>query len=240
MIRIGVLGASGRMGAQVLASLQAKHNAQAVHAASISHGDAPDALLDCDAVIDFSAPDAVLALLDRLGAAPGPLPALVIGSTGWTPAQRARLDEAAVRTPVLVSSNFSTGVLALHEILKLAAPLLKRLGYIPSIVETHHVHKKDAPSGTALSLRQSIDPAQPASVPTRSLREGEVIGDHEVTFQGPADHLTFGHFAQDRSIFARGAIDAAVWLAGRRTGPSVPRAVLGMDAFFAQKISQTP
>ena len=238
-VRIGLLGARGRMGEHVQQAISAGHISQARLAAAANRGDPLAPLLSCDVVIDISSPEAALKLIDAIEAAPGgALPALVIGSTGWTAEQRARLERAATRTPVLVASNFSTGVLALQEILRFAAPLLEKLGYGASIVEAHHVHKKDAPSGTAISLQKIIAPSSPASVPVKSVREGEIIGDHEITFQGPADHITLGHFAQDRSIFARGAVDAAVWLASKRAKP--PGRVIGMDSFFSEKICSKP
>jgi 4-hydroxy-tetrahydrodipicolinate reductase len=120
-------------------------------------------------------------------------------------------------------------VLALTEILRSAAPLLDRLGYQPVIVDTHHKHKKDSPSGTALSLQRAIAPAGPGNVQTHSIRQGEVIGDHEVTFYGAADHLTFGHFAQDRSIFARGAIQCALWLSSQRGSMT---GFIGIENYF--------
>jgi 4-hydroxy-tetrahydrodipicolinate reductase len=139
-----------------------------------------------------------------------------------------------------MSSNFSTGVQALLAVLRAHAPLLEKLGYAPVIVETHHRHKKDAPSGTALSLQRAISPAGPGNLQTHAVRAGEVVGDHEVIFYGPGDHLTFGHFAQDRSVFARGAIEAALWLASRSARLDAPPVsgsspILGMEQFFQER-----
>ena len=161
-----------------------------------------------------------------------PLPAFVVASTGWTLDERKVLEELAAKTAVLMSSNFSTGVLALMEILKAASPLLEKLGYSPVLVETHHKHKKDQPSGTALSLQRVIAPAGPGNIPTHSIRAGEIIGAHAVTYYGPGDHIVLGHFAQDRSIFARGAIQAALWLSERKGRPS--GGLIGIDSFFKE------
>jgi 4-hydroxy-tetrahydrodipicolinate reductase len=122
--------------------------------------------------------------------------------------------------------------MALLHFLKSASPLLEKLGYTPVVTETHHKHKKDMPSGTAISIQRAIAPAGPGNVQTHSVRAGEIIGDHEVTFYGPGDHLTFGHFAQDRSIFARGAIDCALWLSSKKgqTG------LFSIEDFFKTKL----
>jgi len=213
---------------------------RAVLAAAPTRGGPREPRLDSDAVIDFSTPEAMLELTKIALARPAQatLPAFVVGSTGWKLEQKHVIEELAQRTPVLMASNFSTGVLALHEILKNATPLLEKLGYTPVIVDTHHRHKKDAPSGTALSIQRVISPAGPGNVQTQSIRAGEIIGDHEVTFYGPGDHLTIGHFAQDRSIFARGAIDAALWLAGKRGSGSIS-GLIGMEAFFRETVAKS-
>lgn len=232
MIRVGLLGASGRMGLWVSKLLQTEFAAKAQLAANPARGEALDSLLSTDVVIDFSQPAAMLALAEAALKHTGPLPAFVVGSTGWKIDERHKLEELAKKTPVLMASNFSTGVLALLDILKQASPLLEKLGYTPVITEAHHKHKKDAPSGTAISIQRAIAPAGPGNVQVHSVRAGEVIGDHEVTFYGPGDHITIGHFAQDRSIFARGAIDVALWLAGRRGNAAA--GLIGIDKYFEE------
>jgi dihydrodipicolinate reductase len=158
-----------------------------------------------------------------------------VASTGWKLEERKLLEAYSKKTPLLISANFSMGVLALMEILRTASPLLETLGYNPVVTETHHRHNKDSPSGTALSLQRVIAPAGPGNVQTHSIRAGEIIGDHEVSFYGPADHLTFGHFAQDRSVFARGAIEAALWLATKRAAGVT--GIASMEAFFRERTS---
>jgi 4-hydroxy-tetrahydrodipicolinate reductase len=240
VIRLGLLGASGRMGQWVTRLVESEFASQATLGAKPGRGASPEALLEMDAVIDFSLPEAMLPLAQAaIGKKGGSLPAFVVGSTGWKTDGRDVLEKLAQRTPVILASNFSTGVLALQEILKSAAPLLEKLGYTPVILDTHHRHKKDAPSGTALSLQRAIAPSGPGNVQTHSIRAGEVIGDHEITFYGPGDHLTIGHFAQDRSIFARGAIDAALWLAAKRSDSKRPAGLIGMDAFFRERYTSS-
>ncbi|MDR3605918.1 MAG: dihydrodipicolinate reductase C-terminal domain-containing protein [Oligoflexia bacterium] len=240
MIRIGLLGATGRMG-QCVSKLLASDYAGRVTAGALVGRYKSDSelepLLSCDAVIDFSLPEAMLPLVRiALSAQEPKLPAFVVGSTGWKPAQLVELEALAARLPVLASSNFSTGVLALRRILEDAAPLLKKLGYEPVLVDTHHRHKKDAPSGTALNLARTIEASGGGLPQVHSIRAGEVIGDHEVSYYGPADKIVLGHFAQDRSIFARGAIDAAIWLASREQPRSAR--VLTMDDFMSESVLQ--
>jgi 4-hydroxy-tetrahydrodipicolinate reductase len=237
------------MGREVLALLGGEYATRAKLAAAVDRaaaGSAPSSglaggagadiasLLSVDAVVDFSSPDAVLELVAALTPAPDPLPALVLGSTGWTLDGRAALRSIAERTPLVMSSNFSVGVQLLLEILRTHAPVLEKFGYTPVVTETHHKHKKDSPSGTALSLQRVISPAGPGNVQTHATRAGEVIGDHAVTYYGAADQLVLSHHAQDRSIFARGALDAALWAASRRAGAQPLRGVLGMDAYFKE------
>lgn len=231
MIRVGLLGANGRMGGWVTRLMASEFASRAQLIAAAGRNDRLEPLLDADVVIDFSLPEAMGALVELALGRGGELPAFVVGSTGWKAPERAALERLAARTPVLAASNFSTGVLALLDILKSASPLLAKLGYAPVVVETHHRHKKDAPSGTAISIQRAISPENPAGVQAHSVRAGEIIGDHEATFYGPGDHLTFGHFAQDRSIFARGAIETALWLSTQRgrTG-----AILGMEQYFEE------
>lgn len=234
MIRVGLLGAHGRMGQWVAKLLQSEYLKVAKIEAIIGRNDRPEALLNADVVIDFSSPGAMQSLAVLALKHEGPLPAFVIGSTGWKPEERKLLEELSKKTPVLISSNFSTGVLAICDILRYAAPLLEKLGYTPVIVETHHQHKKDAPSGTALSLQRAISAENPNNVQTLSVRGGEIIGDHEVTFYGPGDHITLGHFAQDRSIFARGAIDVALWLSQRKTGVRALKGIVPIEKYFEE------
>lgn len=232
MIRIGLLGARGRMGSQVSRLLVEEFPSRATLAAAIDQGQPPSTLLECDAVIDFSSPTAMAALAREALERSGPLPVFAVGSTGWRIDEKRAIEELAARTPVLLSSNFSVGVLALLELLKEAGPLLSRLGYKPVIVERHHAHKKDAPSGTALALQRVISPQGPGNVPIHSVRAGEVIGDHEAAFYGTADVLSFSHHAQDRSIFARGALQASLWLHANRATLAERRKLIGMSDYF--------
>ncbi len=168
---------------------------------------------DFDVAIDFSLPegfDALLALCRARGAA------LVCGTTGLSDAQRAALDAAGSDIPVLWASNFSLGVTVLEDLVRRAAEVLAN--WEVDITETHHVHKKDAPSGTALTLGRAVAISRGELPPIVSVREGEVIGEHTVRLSGPGESIELTHHAGDRDIFARGALTAALALTDRPAG----------------------
>lgn len=165
-----------------------------------------------DVAIDFSLPDGfdpLLALCRQRGAA------LVSGTTGLGDAQREALAAAATDIAVLWAANFSLGVAVLEELVERAAGALA--GWDCDIVETHHVHKKDAPSGTALALGVAVGSggAEPRYA---SLRAGDVVGEHLVQFTGAGERIELVHRATSRDVFARGALLAASRLRGRDPG----------------------
>ena len=169
-------------------------------------------LPEFDVAIDFSLPagfDGVLALCASRGAA------LVSGTTGLAAAQREALEAAATTIPVLWASNFSLGVAVLGELVERAARALQ--GWDCDIVEAHHVHKQDAPSGTALSLGQAAERGG-AAPHYASLRAGDIVGEHTVQFTGLGERVELVHRATNRDVFARGALHAALRLAGRGPG----------------------
>ena len=169
-------------------------------------------LPEFDVAVDFSLPpgfDGILDLCRARGAA------LVSGTTGLAPAQREALEAAASRIPVLWASNFSLGVAVLAELVERAAHALQ--GWDCDIVEAHHVHKQDAPSGTALSLGQAAERGG-AAPRYASLRAGDIVGEHTVQFTGLGERVELVHRATSRDVFARGALHAALRLAGRAPG----------------------
>jgi 4-hydroxy-tetrahydrodipicolinate reductase len=199
---------------------------------------------DSDVVIDFSTPEAVIETLQKMPPATPQKksPAWVIGSTGWSLDQKKMLEAFAEKTPLVLSANFSLGVLALFEVLKFATPLFDRLGYTATLVESHHRHKKDAPSGTALSIQRIVSPSGPGNLQTHSIRAGEIIGRHEVTFHGPSESVSLGHEAQDRGLFSRGALECALWLHESRNTPgklesfkAKGSAILRAESFFQDR-----
>lgn len=215
MIRIGLLGASGRMGLRVKETVKNEMSSLCKIDVVASLGDSVEPLLDSDVVIDFSSVGAVTGLCTA-GLRLSRTPPLVSGSTGWTTEQRRILVSYSEKAPVISGSNFSDGVLAVIRALEELSRMLGPLGYKGEILEVHHQHKKDSPSGTALTLQEVMNQSgiPGDQIPIRSSRTGEVIGNHEVVFQGPSDRIRLVHEAENRDIFARGAVRAALWLQG--------------------------
>jgi len=167
---------------------------------------------DFDVAVDFSLPEAfdgLLALCWRRGAA------LVSGTTGLADRQRTALAGLAEQHPVLWSANFSIGVAVLRELARRAAAAVP--GWDADVVESHHVHKKDAPSGTALLLGAAVAEGRGRAPHYASLRAGDIVGEHLVQLAGPGERLELVHRATSRDIFARGALEAAARVA--RLGP---------------------
>lgn len=165
-----------------------------------------------DVAIDFSLPaglESLVGVCVERGAA------LVSGTTGLDERQRHALDRASARIPVLWASNFSVGVAVLSELVERAAHALK--GWDCDIVESHHVHKLDAPSGTALTLGAHAQ-AGGAAPRYASLRAGDIVGEHWVQFTTLGERVELVHRATNRDIFARGALHCAKRLTGRPAG----------------------
>jgi 4-hydroxy-tetrahydrodipicolinate reductase len=215
-LKIAVCGATGRTGSRVaaLAATDPRfHLAARVDRARAAEFE--DEAGAVDAVVDFTAPEAAV----RYAAACARTKtAFITGTTGFTVVQRAQLAAAAKKIPVFAAPNFSRGVtLMMH----LASEAARRLsGFDAAVVETHHKGKKDAPSGTALRLAEAVREGRQtdAPVPTSSLRLGDVVGDHVLTFAGPFEILELSHRAESRDAFALGALEAALWAASRKPG----------------------
>jgi 4-hydroxy-tetrahydrodipicolinate reductase len=207
-----------------------------------------EALAAADVVIDFTIASASAALAERCAARGGP--ALVIGSTGFSDAEIARVEAAAARIPILRAGNFSLGVNMLMGMVAQAARALPAESYDIEIFEAHHRRKVDAPSGTALMLgeaaaegrgvglaqmarrtRDGITGARPVGeIGFSVMRGGGIVGEHSVSFVSDEEILTLSHSARDRGLFARGAVEGARWLAGRPAGAYDMMHVLGFKA----------
>jgi 4-hydroxy-tetrahydrodipicolinate reductase len=262
--RIVVAGANGMMG-QSLAALaveeselevvggivrEAGAGRGVVGYARVATPEGAGPLLEAaDLVLDFSAPGLLTRLLDaQSGALEGR--ALVVGTTGLDTSLFQRLEALAKKSAVLVAANFSMGVNLLLALVEEAARLLPAERYDVEIVEAHHRHKVDAPSGTALALGEAVargrgarleelrrdgrsgrSGGRPAGeIGFHSLRGGTVPGDHRVLFLGGRERIELAHSAADRSLFAEGALQAARWIAGRGPGWYTMRDVLGGEA----------
>jgi 4-hydroxy-tetrahydrodipicolinate reductase len=186
-----------------------------------------------DVIIDFSGPDGLTAALDYCLAHKA---ALVTGTTGIDASLQTRLDQAAQRIPLLHAANFSLGVAVLKRLLREAAAALP--DWDLEIVEAHHGRKEDAPSGTALALGNAAAEARGTSLAKDGVyvregrpgarrsgsigfavvRGGDVVGEHTALLLGQGERVELSHRATDRSIFARGALEAAAWLSNRQPG----------------------
>jgi len=256
MVQVAIHGASGRMGQSIAAVLNEDRDANLV-AAMDREGcgligtdmgallgaapsgvaitsDVEEFLSNVEVVIDFSIPSATAKLLPLCAGQHIPM---VIGTTGLDAATRAALERAAERVPVVFAPNYSQGVNALYFLAARATELLGP-GFDAEIVEIHHRHKVDAPSGTAVRLGEvvarakGLDPervvshgrsgqvgARPSEeVGVLALRGGDAVGEHTLYLLGEGERLELTHRATDRSIFARGAVRAAHWIVTRPAG----------------------
>lgn len=264
---IGVLGADGRMGGAIIRSLAAEPKARL--AAAVTAKDSPNigkdaaefaglkrcninltsdiqaALEACDVLIDFSHPkaaiDAVLAMHKTR------CRTFVTGTTGYTETEEKALLAAGDSLTLLKSGNFSLGVNMLEALVELATDKL-RIGWDVEILEMHHKHKVDAPSGTALMLGEAAAKGRGVSLKNTqvlsregrgdarvegqigfaALRGGGVIGAHEVRLASELEMITLSHDAFDRSVFASGAVTAALWASGKPSGLYDMKDVLGL------------
>ena len=205
------------MGTAIAAAIDAQEDLELVGV--WGRGDDLDALVRAaDVVIDFSLPDGSMQVVDAVLAYARPL---VCGVSGLDDAQMARIDEAAAAIPVVYDRNMSLGIAVLARSVRDAAASLG-MDFDVEIAEVHHVHKKDAPSGTALKLGEIVAAARgeqgAGSVRFQSERRGEVPGDHEVVMSSPTERLSFAHSVTTRQVFADGAIRAARWIVGQAPG----------------------
>lgn len=242
MARIGIIGSAGRMGAALAEAIAA---AGEVLAGGVEKGDDVAVLArGSDVLADFSSPHALEANLDAAMAAGVPI---VVGTTGLEERHHFLCDHAAESIAVLQTGNTSLGVTLLAHLVREAA---SRLGedWDIEITETHHRMKVDAPSGTALLLGEAAAEGRGIDLAARSargrdgitgarvagdigfasLRGGSVAGDHTVFFLGDDERIALSHLAENRRIFARGAVRAAQWLIGKPAGRYTMPEVLGL------------
>ncbi|MES1973859.1 MAG: 4-hydroxy-tetrahydrodipicolinate reductase [Pseudomonadota bacterium] len=242
MTAIGIIGSAGRMG-QALAGVVSDMGASL--AGGIDANGDPLALAEAaDVLVDFSVPSALEA---NLAAAVTMGTPILVGTTGLSSGHHALIDAAAAKVAVLQTGTVSLGVTLLARLVREAAT---RLGtdWDIEIVEMHHRHKVDAPSGTALLLGEAAAAGRgvtlaevkvedragltgaraEGTIGFASLRGGSVPGDHQVVFAGTGERIEIGHRAESREIFARGAITAALWLADKPAGRYQMGEVLGL------------
>jgi 4-hydroxy-tetrahydrodipicolinate reductase len=239
--RVVVVGARGRMGQALRAQLAAAEATLTLTAAVDRDDDLAAGLDACDVYIDFSSPAATRAAAELAHARR--LPA-VIGTTGLDAEATRAVDALAEVAPVVVAANYSLGVTLLADLVQRAARAVP--GWAAEIVEVHHRHKVDAPSGTALALAEAVRTGHGGSEPLRhgrgglvgarpaaeiglhAVRGGDVVGEHTVLLLGDGERLELTHRATDRGVFAHGALVAASWVIGRAPGRYDLRDVLGL------------
>jgi 4-hydroxy-tetrahydrodipicolinate reductase len=225
-VRVLLVGSKGRMGKTIVDL--AKGDPEIDIVAQCDLGDAIEpAMKNSDVTIDFSQAGAVEEICR---AALQHRQSLVIGTTGHSPERRHTIEETAKSLPIVFASNFSIGVNVLFALTHRAGEILGP-EFAPEISETHHRMKKDAPSGTAKTLAEILKRARKTDgeIPTQSIREGDVVGDHTVVFTGPSERLELTHRASSREIFARGALRAAEWIMGKSPGLYSMQDVLGLS-----------
>jgi len=245
MIKVGVFGASGRVGKLLLedlketdgmslSSVYVRNDLEFAIDPSVLVTSSMEAFMNAsDIIIDFSLPDACESLLEQAIKTPKPL---VIGTTGLDTHQLNLLKDASDIMPILYATNMSLGVALLNKLVYQASSALE--GFDIEIVEMHHKHKKDAPSGTALTLSQSaasgrgldiekvrvsgrdgnIGERSSDEIAVMALRGGDIVGRHTVGFYNDGEFLELNHTATSRNTFSKGAIRAGGWLADKEAG----------------------
>ena len=245
IVKVGVLGANGRVGKLIIDDLKITKD---INLSSVFVRNSLDFSIDpsvlvstdirsflnaCNVVIDFSLPEACEALLEACLQSPKPL---VIGTTGLNAHQLNLLKQASESMPILYATNMSLGVALLNKLVYKASGVLKDFDI--EIVEMHHKHKKDAPSGTALTLGESaakgrgldldnvrisgrdgnIGERSHDEIAVMALRGGDIVGRHTVGFYNDGEFIELNHTATSRNTFSKGAIRAAAWLANKEAG----------------------
>ena len=241
MMKVGLYGARGRMGRQILACLEDEGVELGF---GFDQGDDLAELFEkSEVIIDFSSPAGTKTLLDFARTSLKPL---VIGTTGLDERVFELMRNASVSMPVFYATNMSLGVAVLNHLAKEAATMLK--GFDIEILEMHHRHKKDAPSGTAMSLAQSVASARGLDLKSvrvsgrdglvgerskdeigvMSLRGGDIVGKHSVGFYEEGEFIELSHIATSRATFAKGALKIATWLKHKPAGLYTMNDFLGL------------
>ena len=237
---VAIAGAGGRMGRTLIEAVLADREfvlacafdvpgspAVGQEVGNIRIGSDPKAAAAADVLIDFTRPEGTLENLRHARA-------MVIGTTGFSQSQKKAIEEAAKRLPMVMAANFAVGVNAAYKLAETAARILGD-GYDVEIIEAHHRHKVDAPSGTALKLgeivagvfkkkdfafgRQGETGERPVKqIGYHAIRGGDIVGEHTVIFAGPGERVEVTVRSQSRSTYALGALRAAKWLKGKPAG----------------------
>lgn len=233
MLKIGIYGSSGRMGKMIQECLKEYENAKVAALFDKNSSNLEDFFKSSDVVIDFSMPEGTKALLEFAKKNPKPL---CIGTTGLSKDELNLMKEISKNMPILYAANMSLGVAVLNKLAFLASKALSE--FDAEILEMHHRYKKDAPSGTALTLAKNVAIARNLDldkvrvsgrdgiigqrsrdeIAVMSLRGGDIVGRHTAGFYGNGEFIELNHTATSRATFANGAIKAAIWLSSQKNG----------------------
>jgi 4-hydroxy-tetrahydrodipicolinate reductase len=228
MIKLAVSGSAGRMGSriinlalsdkefEVVAALEAKgHSAVGNMVGNIKITDNPEQIKLADCLIEFTNPDVTM---EHLAICSKYNKAMVIGTTALNEQQKKDIKKASENIAIVLSPNMSIGVNLLFRLVKESAKNLSE-DYSVRIMEAHHIHKRDAPSGTAKKIAQIVkDVTGREVIDISSIRENDIVGDHEVVFDSQLDTIKLSHSAKTRDIFAKGALEAARFLINKKSG----------------------
>ena len=239
MIRIGIFGYSGRMGrlvAEEIATSDAcvfaggmvrKAHPQFGKTSPLITSSTDQLIEVSDMLIDFTTAEATPEFARHAAAKGKPF---ISGTTGLSAEGHEALKEASAKIPVLYAPNTSLSLVAMKRLTELAAKLLSSFDYDVAILDEHHRAKKDAPSGTAKALGEAVQRGSPGKKPPdyAVIRAGAIVGEHEVIFAGTGETIRLHHSVTDRRIFARGAMQAALWLHGKPPGLYGMEDVLGI------------
>lgn len=251
MVKIIMHGCNGKMGQVITGIVAADKDAEIVAGIDIVDNrqnpypvftNIDDCNVEADVIIDFASAKAIDKLLDYVETRKIPV---VLCTTGLSEEQLARVEEVSKKVAVLKSANMSLGINTLFKVLKSVSLLLAEAGFDIEIVEKHHHFKVDAPSGTALALGDAVNESLPEKYEYKfdrsqdriprpkneigfsSVRGGTIVGEHDVIFAGEDEVITFSHTAYSKSVFAKGAVEAAKFLKGQPAGHYTMKEVIG-------------
>ncbi|EPH09821.1 dihydrodipicolinate reductase [Campylobacter ureolyticus ACS-301-V-Sch3b] len=233
MLKIGIYGSNGRMGKMIQECLKEYENAKVAALFDKNSSNLEDFFKSSDVIIDFSMPEGTKTLLEFAKKNPKPL---CIGTTGLSKDELNLMKEISKNMPILYATNMSLGVAVLNKLAFLASKALSE--FDAEILEMHHRYKKDAPSGTALTLAKNVAIARNLDldkvrvsgrdgiigqrskdeIAVMSLRGGDIVGRHTAGFYGNGEFIELNHTATSRATFANGAIKAAIWLSSQKNG----------------------
>lgn len=225
MIKICVSGSKGKMGSRIVELAKDDADLQICGEFDVVEENPEQFIEGCDCLVEFTTPQATM---EHLELCEKHKKAIVIGTTGLSEDEKKKVEEISAKIPIVLSPNMSVGVNLLFKVAKDAARVLGK-DYNVEVVEAHHADKKDAPSGTAKEIVRLIKEERgDIKIPVESVREGDIIGEHTITFESSVDVIEITHSAKTRDIFAKGALQAAKFATAKKHGLFTMKDVLGL------------